>query len=79
MYLLTVDHLDHMSFTDAALTPDATQRLREMAGLRLSAARTHEITTRYALDFFGTYLRDAPRAASLDRTPYSGTRLKSKP
>jgi hypothetical protein len=78
MYWLTVDHLDHMSFTDAALTANPKQHLQEMAGLRLSAARTQEITSRFARDFFATYLTGAPRAASLDKTPYSGTRLKLK-
>jgi len=70
MYWLTVDHLDHMSFTDAALTTDS--------GLQLSAARAQEITSRYARDFFATYLNAAPRAASLDKSPYSEARLKWK-
>jgi pimeloyl-ACP methyl ester carboxylesterase len=78
MYWLTVDHLDHMSFTDAALTPDWTQHARVMAGLQLSAARAQEITSRFARDFFATYLNDAPRAASLDKSPYSEARLKWK-
>jgi pimeloyl-ACP methyl ester carboxylesterase len=78
MYWLTVDHLDHMSFTDVALTAGWMQRVQEMAGLRLRAARTQEITSRFARDFFATYLSGAPRAASLDKTPYSGTQLKWK-
>jgi hypothetical protein len=73
-----VDRLDHMSFTDAALVAGAKQRVLEAAGLRLSAARAQEITMRYALAFFGTYLSGAPRAASLDKTPYNGTKLKWK-
>jgi pimeloyl-ACP methyl ester carboxylesterase len=78
MYWLSVDHLDHMSFTDAALTADSKQRVQEMAGLRLSAARTQEITSRFARDFFATYLSGVPRAVSLDKTPYGETQLKRK-
>jgi len=69
MYWLTVEHLDHMSFTDAALTNST---------LQLSAARVQEITSRYARDFFATYLNSAPRAASLDKSPYREARLKWK-
>ena len=78
MYWLTVDHLDHMSFTDAALTESRMQRLQEMAGLRLSAARTHEITSRFARDFFDNYLGGASRPGSLEKTPYRGTQLEWK-
>ena len=78
MYWLTVDHLDHMSFTDAALSAGRMQRVQEMAGLQLSAARAQEITLRFARDFFASYLSGAPRAVSLDKSPYTGTRLKWK-
>jgi len=78
MYWLTVDHLDHMAFTDAALTPTLSERLLTAVGSRLSAQHTQEIATRYAVDFFGYYLSGAPRPGSLDRSPFAGTSLRLK-
>jgi hypothetical protein len=71
MYWLTVDNLDHMSFTDAALDGPRPEERR--------AARTQDMTTRYVVDFFGAYLRGAPRARTLVVSPFPGTSLRVKP
>jgi len=78
MYWLTVDHLEHMAFTDAALAPTPGQRVKTATGLGISAQQVQEITTRYVVDFFGHYLSGAVRAGSLDRSPFDGTTLKAK-
>jgi len=72
MYWLTVERLDHMAFTDAALTKAAAN------DGHLSAERTHEITTRYVLDFFGHYLSGMPRSTGLDHSLFAGTDLRIK-
>ena len=78
MYWLTVVGLDHMAFTDLALTPTAAERAQVAAGLRLSAERTQQMTTRYVVDFFGVYLSGAPRPATLDRSPFPKTTLRRR-
>jgi pimeloyl-ACP methyl ester carboxylesterase len=72
MYWLTVDNLDHTAFTDAALEAAVANSGNH------SAARIHEITTRYVLDFFGHYLSGVPRSARLDQSPFAGTELRFK-
>jgi pimeloyl-ACP methyl ester carboxylesterase len=79
MYWLTVVGLNHLAFTDLALTPTAAERAQVAAGLRLSADRTQQMTTQYVLDFFGVYLSGAPRPASLDRSPFPKTTLRHQP
>lgn len=78
MYWLAVEGLDHMSFTDAALAPDAVQSLQERAGLRRSAQVTQEMTTRYVLEFFGAYMSGARRSPILEKSMYDGTQLRFK-
>jgi len=78
MYWLTVDGLDHMAFTDAALSPSIFQRVRAAVTQRLSPERTQDIATRYVEDFFGHFLSERPRPSSLDMTPFSGTTLHRK-
>lgn len=79
MYWLSVNHLEHMSFTDdfpAAAT--WLERLQERAGLRVGPARAREITLRFALTFFDAYLRGTVREQALERTPFAETALKWK-
>lgn len=70
LYWLTVDRLDHMAFTDAALASAGSRKGST------SAARIQDITTTYVLDFFGHYLSGRPRSAQLDRSPFAGTGLR---
>jgi len=79
MYWLTVVGLEHMAFTDAANRPPGSDSARIAAGLQLGAERTREITTRYVVDFFDTYLSGGPRPASLGQSPFPGTMLRHKP
>ena len=79
MYWLTVRGLDHMAFTDAAFTPTADQRVQIATGLRLSAQRTQEITTRYVLDFFGVYLSGAQQPQTMAHSPFPEASLRLKP
>lgn len=77
-YWLTVDHLDHMAFTDATLGVPA--RLAELMGMRLDAPRTREIASRYALTFFGKYLGTSNTDDVILRKAYfPGTQLISRP
>lgn len=70
MYWLTVDHLDHMAFTDTALESAA-----DNSG-STSAARIQEITTTYVLDFFGHYLSGTPPSVHLHQAQFPGTDLR---
>ncbi len=78
MYWLTVDGLDHMSFTDAALVPTLSAKVGTAMGLLLGAKATQEMTTRYVEDFFGHYLSGDLKNARLDRSPFAGTSLRIK-
>ncbi len=79
MYWLTVEGLDHMAFTDAALAPGVGARVQSAVGLRQSAEETQAMTTRYVLDFFGHYLNGDPRPGSFNASPFARTSLRRKP
>jgi pimeloyl-ACP methyl ester carboxylesterase len=48
---ITVDGLDHMSFTDPALTFRTTDWMKESAGLRLNAAGAQQLAADLTIDF----------------------------
>ena len=77
-YWLTVSGLEHMSFADAALASSARDRFTVRLGLRLDAARTHELTARYLSAFFGRYLRNESDTALLDQSPYPFATLRRR-
>ena len=79
MYWLTVDRLDHMAFTDRALSPTLAERMMTVVGLRRSAAATQELTTEYVLAFLDHYLDGEPfRAPLLSPSPFPGTTVRIK-
>ena len=79
VYWLIVRGLDHMSFTDEALTPGVAKRFAARTGLLLDARQTHAMTERYLSAFFGRYLRTASAdTAILERSPYNFATLRRK-
>jgi dienelactone hydrolase len=79
VYWLAVDRLDHMSFTDRALSPTMFQRLETATGFRLSATRTQDMTSQYVLAFFDHYLGGVPLPAIFRSPPFPGTSIRIKP
>jgi pimeloyl-ACP methyl ester carboxylesterase len=76
-YWLTVRGLDHMSFTDGALSPSPSERLAQRLGVHRSAAEVHEVTSRYARAFFGRYVAGVETDSSiLSRAPYPFVTLR---
>jgi len=78
VYWLTVQGLEHMSFTDAALAEATRDRFTVRVGLRLDAARTHELTARYLSAFFGRYVRNESDTALLVQSPYPFATLRRR-
>jgi pimeloyl-ACP methyl ester carboxylesterase len=79
MYWLSVQGLDHMSFTDAGLDETRVQEFKNGLASRLSAKRAQEMATRYAVEFFGFYLNGGKRPLILNDTPFPKTILRRKP
>lgn len=71
MYWLTVDGLEHMSFTDAAFAPTRAERLVSWVARRLDAPSVRALTTQYVQAFFGHTLRGDGESPVLRRSPYS--------
>jgi predicted dienelactone hydrolase len=78
MHWLVVDHMDHMAFTDAGLDESRLNEARGVVGFHLPARKVHELTTRYVVDFFGTYLRGDKQSGTLNASPFRGTELLVK-
>jgi predicted dienelactone hydrolase len=76
MTWLTVDGLDHMSFTDAALAHPPRRGIRHMFGRRLAAADAQRLTIEYAVAFFGTHLQGAAADSILTQASGDGTTLR---
>ena len=75
MTWLTVDRLDHMSFTDEALAFRTGTWFREASGLQLSARRVQRISVSLAVDFLQTKLSAPPGASPAGRAQPKGVRL----
>ncbi len=77
-YWLAVRGLEHMSFTDPALSPRLRDRAAARVGLRRSAASTQALAFRYLETFFGRYLRASLDTTLLVQSPFAGTTLRRR-
>ena len=75
MIWLTIDRLDHMSFTDDALRFGTSSWFREATGLRLSARRAQQVSVDLAADFLQTVLSAPPGVIPAGRALPPGVRL----